>query len=368
MDAQATPPGPGEITPTQAIEQARQLRASGQAADALELLRQVLKAAPTHIEANLLAGEICLDGNDFDRGRDHFKQVLDIEPSNFRANLGYGKILLANRSWRQAAALLEEAEKVAPADSRAEVKRLLAIAYAQMGHRQKAVDKAQEAVQANPDDLDALGALIQIRQAVAQTDPRQLELALSDADKLVQKAGQAVERSPWRRENLGRLGDAYQVKLGCLQAYHNSFYQRDSRNQPIDRLQPGKGSEAGALLNRMADTIREQALLRFVLAEHDAIMLAERSVSGEYDSKNVKYLEHLVASYQQLQELTARLVGPGVYGDTSLQEQAIEICRRILELEPENAVAQRYMKAVGASLTTQPAAPETLSSPEPQRP
>gem|GEM_PF-1702277 len=365
--AQTPPPeGPppateAPSTPEGILRLAIQKREAGRNAEALEVLKALLKSFPRYTEANVVAGEICLDTNDYDSGRDFFKRVLDAEPSNFKANIGMGKIYMAARQWRQAVAFLEKAESVAPRDGSAEAKRLLAVAYAQMGHMQKSTEKALEAVQAGPDDLDTLLTLIQVRQTAASRDPQQIPVAVADAEKYLQKAVAAVERNPWDRKLLSRLNSAYQILLspppnvGLLQSYHNSFYQRDARNQPTDQLLPGKGPDAAAVLIRMADIFRQQALLNVIIVEHDVLTLLERAVDDRYDPKNVQYLVDLVDAYRQLQELTARLVGAGVYSDTTLHQRAIETCRKILELDPNNPTAQDYLRSAGVPLTTQPA-------------
>jgi len=347
----AQPPVPEQVamTPEQIVEAARQRRAAGMPTEAMELLRNLLKAIPTHTEANLLAGDILLENNDYDGARGHYKQVLDAEPSNFRANLGFGKIYLTNRAVRQATAYLEQAEAVAPVASRGEVKQLLAVAYMQMGKIQQSLDKAQEAVQADPDNLDSLQTLIQLRQSVATRDPRQVELAVADADKLVQKATQAAVAKPWNRDALTKLSDAYQMKLAVLQAYHGAFYQRDRRGQPIDELLPGRGPEAAATLMRAMETRRQAALLGLILSEHDGLLMAERAVAEGYDPRNVEYLGKLLESYQQVQELTARLLGPGVYQDTGLQERAIAVAQKMLDVDADNAAAREFLEAAGVN-------------------
>jgi tetratricopeptide (TPR) repeat protein len=349
------------ISPDQAVERARTLHQMGQTAEALDLLKSALKLAPGNIEALLLAADILMASNDYDLAREYFKQVLDKEPSNFKANLGTGRIWLANKYWRQAVSFLEKAENVAPQESRSEAKRLLAGAYAQIGQFEKAIAKATEAIQAAPDDLDALMILVQIRQALLTRDPQQIEPALADAEKYVQRAAQAVARSPLDGTALDRLEGAYAIlvspppNMGILQFYHNSFYQKDPRGQTTNKLLPGKGADAAAVLMRIADVYRQQALLKLVGAEHDAILLIETAVKDDYDPKNVKYLEQLALAYQQLQDLTAKLVGPQVYADQTLPGRAIDVCRKILELDPGNERAQQYLRNVGAPPTSQPA-------------
>lgn len=355
--ANAPPAAPSQAgaSPAELIRAARAKFDAGLNAEAFELIKAALSLDRNNIEGNVLAAEILMATNNYNDARENFKRVLDVEPSNFKANLGMGKIWIAARYWRQATSFLQEAEKVAPEASRAEVKRLLAQAYAASGQGPKGIEKALEAVQANPDDLDALKSLVEIRQLIAGQDPQQLEPWLADADRFVQKSIQAVERKPWDADTLARLDAAYDMKLEALRAYHNSFYQRDVRKAAVDRLLPGRGPDAAAVLIRLAEAKRAQALLKLILAEHDALQLTERALQDDYDAKNVKFLGYAVAAYQQLQELTARLAGPGVASDTTLRDRAVEACRKILDLDPQNEMARQYLAEAGVALTTQPA-------------
>ena len=355
------PPGVVGLNPDEAVERARGLHQTGRTAEALDLLKSTLGAAPGHVEASLLAADILVASNDYDLARNYYMQVLDKEPSNFKANLGIGKIWLANRYWRQAVSFLEKAKDVAPQESQSEAKRLLAGAYAQVGQFQKAIDWSLKAVEDAPEDLDSLLILVQIRQALLARDPKQIELALTDAEKYLGKAAQAVARAPLDRKALARLDGAYEIlvapppDVGILQTYQQSFYQKEPGGRAIDKLLPGKGADSAAVLMRIADIYRQRALVRLVNAEQDAIVLIETAVKDEYDAKNVKYWEQLALTYQQLQDLTAKLVGPEAYADRTLPERGISACRKILELDPDNEAARQYLQAVGAPLTSQPA-------------
>ncbi len=302
--------------------------------DAVQTLKTILQTDPANVRANLLMGEILLESNDYNTARDRFKAVLNVEPSNFRAAFGYGKILIGNRYWRQAASYLETADRVAPEDKRSEAKRLLALAYAGMGETSQALPKAQEAVHADPESLDALQTLVEIRQSVATRDMKQIEPALEDAERLVAKAIERVQAEPADRERLMRLDEAYSLEIDVLKAHHNSLYQRDFRNQPTDQLNAGKEAEAAAVLNRMANKVRLQNQLRLALAESDPnlVMLAEKAV--EYDPENMKYLEDLLSLYTTIHN----------------RERAIDTARRMLEAEPQNEIARAYLTSVGAPL------------------
>ncbi len=348
-------PGPAETSDNQKLElaQAKKTAATEEKKPelvraALDLVQDVLKRDPINTQANILAGEIFLESNEFDSARDHFKMVLDIEPSNFRANLGYGKILNANRSYRQATAYLEKAERVAGDVKRTvDAKQALAIAYAGMGNVSKAIEKMDEVVRANPNDLDGLQTSVQIRLAAAGREAKYLEGpggALAAAENYRKRAAEDVQQKPWDKDRLNRLSQAYDLELSAFRELHNSFYEHDARGQPTDKLLPGKSVDAAAALNRVAEKLSEHALLKLTLAQHDALMLAEKAV--EYDPRNIKYLESLAGLYQRVQN----------------RDRAVETCRKILELDPNHAQAKEYLQSLGETVTTQPAPAEEGAS------
>ncbi len=351
-EAQQQFPERPRVTTAEALERAREGWELGSLAEALDIVRAVLSREPDNVEANLLAGQILIDSNNYNLAREYFLKALDIEPASFTANLGLGKIYLANRSVRQAAFVLEQAEKVAPADRRAETKLALARAYSQMGDVSRALDKAREAVQADPANLDALGALAEIQLALARRDPRRAETALEAADSLVEKTIRILAQTPWNRQELLRLKGAFGVQYSALQTYYYTLVQHNLRREPTDEVLPERISDAAAILNRMAETWRQQALLDLIFSEHDALMLSERAV--QFEPENIKYLEYLAVSYQQMQVLTAKLLGPEVYRDTAMSESAVATCQKILAIDPDHEQAKRYLHAMGAPLTPAP--------------
>ena len=324
---------PAGMSVEQMLDLARRMQEAGQFKDALALLKAVLDLDPVNKETNLLMGEVLLDSgaeSDYDQARLRFKEVLKVEPSNFRANLGTGKVWLANRLWPQAVKHLETAERVAPDTRRSEAKRLLARAYAGAGDMPRALRTAEEAVDVDPRDLDALQTRVEIRLTAASRDAQQLEKALADTEVFVQRAEQVVEQAPGDVKALDRLNSAYQLTLSALRSYHNTFYELDNRGQPTDRVRSGSEAQVADILLRLVDIHRRQAALRFTLAEHDATVFLERAV--EYQPKSIRCLEALAGAYARIKD----------------RVRAIEVYRRIIELDPNHALARQYLDAAGA--------------------
>lgn len=325
------------LTPEQAMEYVRERLEAGELEEAeseqaLELTQNILERNPNDVGALLLAGELLLERTsqvDFDRARQYFRQAKEIEPSNFRANLGLGRIWLASRVPRQAAQVLEEAERVAPRDKRSMVKRMLATAYTMMGEYAGAVTKAEEAVQEDPDDLDALRVLAEIRMRTAQNDSERLQTAIKSADSYVEKATELWREDPAKRERLENLIRAQQVELSALRAYHQSLYEVNYRGDPTDELRAGEEAAAAAVLVRMAEKVRRQSELETLLTEHDVLVMIERAV--EYEPKNPAYLEWLATTCERIADRT----------------RAIETWRQLLEVDPNNEKARERLNALG---------------------
>jgi Tfp pilus assembly protein PilF len=319
---------------------AGQKKAAGEFREALGLLRAVLERDAVNISAQLLMGEILLESHaeaDYAQARQLFMRVLESEPSNYRANLGIGKIWLANGVWRQAVEYLQKAVEFAPGAQRGDAKRLLARAYAGKGDMNPATQAADEALKADPTNLDALQTRAEVQLSAADRDPRQLESALKATEDYVGRCDQAVRQAPGNAEALNRLNGGYDLALAALRAYHNNFYELDNRGQRTDRVRPGAEKDVAEILGRIAELYRSQSAVRYTLSEHDATVFLAKAV--ELQPKDVSCLEKLAEAYARIMD----------------RVQAIETYRRILELEPSHAAALEYLRDAGTAPTTQPA-------------
>ncbi|MEW6251494.1 MAG: tetratricopeptide repeat protein [Planctomycetota bacterium] len=362
---------------TQYVDEARKLKEDGRFVEAREKFSQagqglarLVEAAPTLIEAQVLLGDVLLEVNSYDEARNVFRNVLKTEPGNFRANLGLGKIYMGNSIWAQAAAYFEAADKVAPPEGRSEAKRLLALTYDKLARVQDAINQAVEAVQADPENLESLHVLVEVRRNAAYKGPQFIIPALLDGEKLIEKCADDIVRRPWNRQALARLKAAYELQNsmqdrgGILQVFYQAHCKRNPRGEVLDELIEGRGPDAAAVLLRLTEIVREQAMLALLLSEHDALAITERAIDERHNPNSVKGLQALAASCQQIQELTARMVGEGVYADTSLREKAVSACQRILDLEPDNEFARNYLQSVGAPLGTPTTAPAQAPAPD----
>ncbi len=306
--------------------------------DAMKLVDAASEREPENTEANLIAGEILMESNQYDSARDRFLNVIRVEPGNYRANLGCGRIYNGNRMFRQAVQYLEKAERVASDKQQIlDVKRALATAYAGSGDLPKAIAEMDETIKVDPADLESLQTAVEIRTIAAKTDLRQMDGAVKAADDFVQRCKESLEQEPSSLERVQRLDRAYDLSQATLRELLYSYFERTLRNEPTDRLLRGMEAQAAAALNRISERLRERAMLRTVLANHEALISAEQAVS--YDPRNVKYLENVASLYQAIRN----------------REKAVETCRKILALDPQHERARQYLASVNEPLTTQPA-------------
>jgi tetratricopeptide (TPR) repeat protein len=200
---------PSLMSPDELVAAAEQLFVNQQVQEAVELLEAALKRDPKNLRAMVMVGEYNEALGDLNPARDKYLQVLRVEPENLRANLGLGRVFLASPRGdqaEQAIHYLEIAEKVAPPDRRSEALGLLARAYRGAGSRAKAVQMAQAAVSADPQNFDALQTLIVVRTELGQYDQ-----AAADSQALMALALRLQQDNPNDPLALRRLRTAFDL-------------------------------------------------------------------------------------------------------------------------------------------------------------
>jgi tetratricopeptide (TPR) repeat protein len=343
---------PQEVLATieQWLETAQTVARAGRLAEVQPLLvetRRALEAFlssdPRNTQARVLFGEFLALTGDANKGREYFKAVLDVESGNFRANLGLGRFYVYSRMWRQATLYLQKAEAAAPQDRRSEVLRLLAVCFNGLKNSAEAVAAAQRAVAADPEDLDTLQLLVQVR-----VEAKQIDQAVEAAKAFVAVATKKYAAEPSDASLLQGLVRAVETQIEVLKRYHNTLYREDARGRQTDQLLPGKEAEAAQVLSQIAARSEELAKLRWELSYHESLMMMEKAV--EYQPKNTRYVLDLA----------------GVLEATYKTERAIQMYQRILEItDPTDAdlaearqnkeTAKTALERLNAPLTSQPA-------------
>lgn len=295
--------------------------------DAQGMFALALGREPDNLEIKLIGAEIAEANNDSENSRRFYREILAVDPAHFEANFRMGRSFNAANWWRQAVFYLEKAARIAPADRLSEVLTQLARGL----HGEKRIDEAlkavENAIKQAPDNLEARGLQILIR-----IDQKQYDQALAAAKALEEIARAAVQNAPNDPDALRKLLDANQLILQSIQYAVAALQQLDSRGLPTDRPLPGKEREIASLLIQATEALTRESAIRQLLAKHDSILpLAERAV--QYDPDNLRANVNLAV----------------VYFDTANFERCAEVCRRILELDPQNADARRLLQTLGIS-------------------
>jgi predicted Zn-dependent protease len=278
---------------------------------ASDAVRFILQNAPMNTQARVLAADLSMLAGDVEAARQRYLDVLRSDEFNFRANLGLGRFYVMSRIWRQAAAYLEKAQRVAPPDRMGEVLRLLAEAYNGQGLRREAIETAQRAVSMeNPPTLESLEQLVQLN-----LDGRQYEDAVSTARAMRSAAERDRSEAMGELFLLNRVVAATELESQALQQYYRSLHRRDARGQYSDELLEGKEAEAASVLYEWAVVRDRLGELSRIQDAFDQVVALEQAVG--YEPQNSRYL----------------LGYAGVLMQTSQLEKAAAVLQQLLQLD-----------------------------------
>lgn len=329
------------LSTTELMARARAAIKDKKLRDAQGMFALALSREPDNAEIKLIGAEIAEANSDHDNARRFYRDILSSDPANFEANFRLGRAFNRASWWRQAIGYLEKASRVAPADRLGEV--LTELARAQHGNRQvdDAVKTIENAVKQAPDNLEARGIQVLIR-----LDQKQFDQAIAAAKSLEEIARAKVQNAPSDIDALRHLLDANVLLMQSMQSAVAALQQVDRNGNPTDRPLPGKEREIASLLIQLTETLARENVLRQLIDKHDVIMpLAERAVM--YDPDNPRANMNLAV----------------VYYDTANYEHAVQVCRRVLELDPDNAEAKRMLQVMNQPLTPPTTAPAAADSP-----
>ncbi|MBL8880492.1 MAG: tetratricopeptide repeat protein [Phycisphaerales bacterium] len=284
---------------------------------------------PDNTEIKLIGAEIAEANSDNENARRFYREILSADPAHFEANFRMGRAFNRANWWRQANGYLEKAARIAPTDRLGEV--LTQWAQCQRGEKRfdEAAKTIENAVKQDPDSLEARGLQVTIR-----LDLKQFDQSIAAAKALEEIARAKVQNEPSNLESLRHLLDANLLLRESMRRAVEALNQVDSRGQATDRPLPGKEREIASLLIQLSEALVRENALRSVISKHELVMpLAERAVM--YDPDNVRANVNLAV----------------VYFDTANYQQAIDVCRRVLELDPGNAEAGRMLQSMNAPQT-----------------
>jgi tetratricopeptide (TPR) repeat protein len=329
-----------QLTISEILERVKTLTSAGDYDEAMTGLTYVLRAEPENFNAKLLLAKLYEARRDFMNARTTYLDLHKAQPGNFDINLGLGRIFVMIQYWRQAPRYLEEADKVARPDQKAEVKVLLAMAYRGSGELALALKAAEAAVTADSSNFDALAVVVDVRLALEQYDQ-----AAGDARALVEVATRAVESKRGDVALLRNLAGAHDALINVLRLHYTTLYARDAAGKPTDELLPGREKDAAAFLQQIVDVMVRAAEVQHQLAYHDALVLAEKSAT--LDPQNPAVLEKAAL----------------LLLNTDQTEVAVKVFQRILEIDPSHTTAIRELNRLNAPLTSQPAPSDPTTQP-----
>jgi hypothetical protein len=204
---------------------AEQMARSGEAAKALALFRRVVEQDPDDIEARSWAARLALRLGRLEEAEGEFREVLRRHPLDTDAQIGLGATLTRKGQWRQALAVLSEAEP--GAGDNADLFGALARAYRRAGDHGRAMKYSSRARTLAPSDPDAVAGFEAAARAFGHSVTLEgfgerassgSDVASGSADAVVRVVprlhvnGQArVQRGPGYSDVLGGAGVRWQL-------------------------------------------------------------------------------------------------------------------------------------------------------------
>lgn len=282
-----------------------------------------LRRDAENLVARALHAEIVFAFGDLQQARSNFLRVWQSDKSDFRAAFGLGRVYLSDGVFGQAKFYLERAEELAPPDRASEVLRLLARAYA--GNRQplNALETAERAIELDPDDYEVRWTYVTVL-----TQSQRTEQALAAVDRLVRIAVREWEADRGSRDALVRVVRARQKNLEVLSSALNLLVERGPDGRPTDKPLPGREADAASVIRRSVDLLALNAEATRLLSFHEILDIAAQTI--KFEPNNVEHWQ----TYALLLE------------ETSQTAEAQDAYRKILELQPDNADAQRRLDAL----------------------
>lgn len=128
------------------------LARTGHTADALAIFERIVSASPEDIEAKLWVARLHARLGETARAEGEFRAVLRERPADIDAQIGLASVLLRRNAWREALAMMREAEP--RAGENADLFAVLGRAYQRAGESQQALEYYARASTLSPSDTD----------------------------------------------------------------------------------------------------------------------------------------------------------------------------------------------------------------------
>jgi tetratricopeptide (TPR) repeat protein len=265
---------------------------AGRADEALELLRAAVKADSTLTTAHTRIGDLLFAQGDSDGARASYAAAVAIEPDNAAAQLGIGQIELIHGNLEAAEKALRNSNSIAPTPA----------AFAGIGRihlkrweASKAKDAFRAATEMAPTNIEyRLGLIDSLRMA-------------NDPDGAIREARETIRIAPASAPAHRVLGELLRLtgdKLAAVQAYRAA-----ARHDPTD-----------------VDTHLRLAVLCESIDD----------AAGAADA-------YRAAAELRLKDHKLQLTAARALARAGNQLAAIEVCRRMLARDPNDAASRHYL-------------------------
>lgn len=306
----------------------------------------VLQQDAFNLEAKLGTGRVLEERGDMSAARSVYMELQrGAGKDDYRVAFGLGRVYTKTLNWRLALRNLEIADRVAPQTEKSKIRTYLALVYRGVGGRSKARQNADDALKLDPKNFDAWEIL-----ATLLNEAKEYEQARETVERLVEVARERLIEDPSRPRHVMQLQRALEAKLSVWGGYYGTLCEQDPKGNSLDKILVGRESEAAATVARIIETEIQKSEITRVMSLWGVLPLAERNC--ELEPGNAQYW------------MTLGLL----YLNTFQPHLAVEAFRKVLEIDPGNAEAQRQIAALGAQSATQPAGASGGTTPEAANP
>ena len=299
---------------------------------AIQEYTRIVALEPRSMENHLLLGKLLSVKHETAKAEEEFKAAQALEPASEDAVLSLAQLYAENKDLKRAAELLEA---VPEANRTTKIEFTLGAAYEEMKDLKKAIVAYRNAVELEPDNLDAVHALAQ-----ALLTDGQLDEALKEF-KLLLTADPEDAATLSRISEIQRRQGSYEEALATI---------RKARAKDPENLESGynegllldvlgRYDEAVDVYKKMAD-----------LTEH-----ANGAYTSEEKANRAVFLERLgavyheedktpeaIATYQKMIDLGGEQAVHGyqaqvdTYRDAKMFDEATAACRKAVAANPDN--------------------------------
>jgi tetratricopeptide (TPR) repeat protein len=280
-------------------------------------LTRVIEARPTDAAAQLLLGQVLLDGQKLTRAKLHLERAIELAPARPEAYLVLSQVLLSQGRADQAIKVIDRLGRALPGEPQGD--RTLGLALAERGDARRAEPLLRRALTRDEGDLESWATLARIYEATerpakaleawaraARRDPENDEVLLS-AGRAALRLGQIDEAAAWFDRLLASSSDP--------EAAGKVAFSYLAGHQP---------ERAGEVLERFRHTGGEPRLHFYAGLAHERL--------GRYAEAAAAF-EDVPSGSGEL-SLEARLHLAGCRSALGQHEQALELLGRLSAEQP----------------------------------